>query len=125
MIKKIIISLILIIATNSVANAAIKISDKYKPNNLSKNTSFEEYNDDTINAYLQFFAGKLIQLAGPLAVLMIIVAGLWLATSRGDSSGQIEEGRKKLTYAIAGLLVIIVSYVIVQTVITIVLEVDG
>ncbi len=125
MLKKIIISLIIIIATNTIASAAVTISNKYKPDNLSQNTQFNEYNEGTVNAYLQMFAGKLIQLAGPLAVLMIIVAGLWMVTSRGDSSGQIEEGKKKLTYAIIGLLVILVSYVIVQTVITIILEVNG
>lgn len=127
--KKLITSILIALILSGVAQAAVTISPKYKPNNLSENTSFEgpnsDYDSNAVNAYLQIFAGKIIQLAGPMAVLMIVVAGLWLASSHGDSSGQAEEGKKKITYAIAGLLVILIAYVLVQTVITIIFEVDG
>lgn len=121
--KKILLTILLTLSIGQLAFAAVTIPDKYRPNNLPQTVEVGAYDSDTINAYLQFFAGKLIKIAGPLAVMMIVIAGVIMATSRGED--QLERAKKHITYAIIGLCVILVSYVIVQTVITIVLDVNS
>ena len=118
---KIFITTLLTLSLLHTAYAAVTIPDKYRPANISNELEIGEYNSDTINAYLQLFAGRLIKLAGPLAVLMIIVAALLMATSRGEE--QAENGKKRIQYVLYGLLTIIVSYVLVSTIITIVYDV--
>ncbi|OGJ44687.1 hypothetical protein A2272_02310 [Candidatus Peregrinibacteria bacterium RIFOXYA12_FULL_33_12] len=105
--------------------AAVTIPDKYKPSNLPNSLKVGAYDSDTINAYLQFFAGKLIKIAGPLAIMMLVSAGIMMATSRGESGGQLDNAKKRLQYVVYGLLIILVSYVIVQTVITIAVSVNS
>jgi len=73
------------------------------------------------NVILQLIAGSLIYIAGPLAVLMIVVGGVRFIISRGDQT-QMEEAKKNITWAIIGLLVIAVSYIIVTNVITLIAE---
>jgi hypothetical protein len=53
--------------------------------------------------------------AGTIAVLFIIVGGFWYMTSAGDEE-QAEKGRKTLTNAVIGLVVIIMSFAIVRIV---------
>ncbi|HEX5430007.1 MAG TPA: pilin [Patescibacteria group bacterium] len=53
--------------------------------------------------------------AGLVAIAYVILGGFQLVTSRG-SSEQAEKGRKTLTNAIIGLVIIILSYVIVSIV---------
>lgn len=70
-------------------------------------------------AILQIIAGSLIFAAGPLAVLMIAFGGLRYVTSHGEQN-QMDGAKKTITYAVIGLLVIIVSYAIVTNIITII-----
>lgn len=51
--------------------------------------------------------------AGLALLLMLIMAGFDLLTSAGDAK-KLEMGKQRLTYAILGILVIIVAYWIVQ-----------
>lgn len=51
--------------------------------------------------------------AGVVAVVVIMVAGIYYAISAGDS-GKISKAKNALTYAIVGLLVVIFSAVIVN-----------
>ncbi len=67
------------------------------------------------NAVLQMMAGGLIYLAGPIAVLMLAFGGLRYITSRGDQT-QMEEAKKTITWAIAGLIVIILSWAIITNI---------
>lgn len=68
---------------------------------------------------LQIIAGSLIYAAGPLAVLMIAVGGLRYVASHGDQN-QMDGAKKTITYAVVGLALIIVSYSIVVSIITVV-----
>lgn len=51
--------------------------------------------------------------AGLALLLMLIMAGFDLLTSAGDAK-KLEMGKQRLTYAILGILIIIVAYWIVQ-----------
>lgn len=51
--------------------------------------------------------------AGVIAVIMIIVAGLKYITSQGDSTST-ASARKTLIYAIVGLVVVVMAQIIVQ-----------
>lgn len=57
----------------------------------------------------------ILGIAGTAAVLMIIVGGFQYITSAG-SKEKIETAKTYLTYAIIGAVVILVAYVVVQTV---------
>ncbi len=73
------------------------------------------------NAVLQMISGGLIYLAGPVAVLMLAIGGLRYITSRGDQT-QMEEAKKTITWSIAGLIVIILSWAIITNVMWIALH---
>ena len=55
-------------------------------------------------------------LAGVIAVIVIIVAGLMYATSSGDS-GRVAKAKNLLTYAIVGLVVVVSAFVITNFVV--------
>lgn len=59
-----------------------------------------------------------IALAGTVAVFFIIFAGFKFLTSGGDPK-QVEGARKTLTYAIAGLIVVFLAFVIIKLIGTI------
>lgn len=71
------------------------------------------------NLILQLIAGSLIYIAGPVAVFMIVVGGVRYIISRGDQT-QMEEAKKNITWAIIGLLVIAISFIIVSNVISLI-----
>jgi len=58
----------------------------------------------------------LLYAGGVVAVVMIIVAGLQMTTSAGDS-GAVAKAKKTLTWAVVGLIVMILAYAIVNFVI--------
>lgn len=55
----------------------------------------------------------LLALAGIAAVILIVFAGLKFILSGGDSK-QVEGARKTMTYAVAGLVLILLSYGIIS-----------
>ena len=55
-------------------------------------------------------------LAGVIAVIVIIVAGLMYTTSSGDS-GRVAKAKNLLTYAIVGLVVVMSAFVITNFVV--------
>ncbi len=57
-------------------------------------------------------------LAGIVAVFFIILAGIKFLTSGGDPK-QVEGARKTLTYAVAGLIVILLAFAIIKLIGTI------
>lgn len=77
-----------------------------------------------INIILQLIVGSLIYAAGPVAVLMLAIGGVRYVISHGDQN-QMEEAKKTIKWAIIGLLVIMVSYLIVQNVINILSATPG
>lgn len=73
------------------------------------------------NYLLQMLAGGLITIAAPVAIIIIAISGLMYVVSHGDQT-IMDKAKKALTWAIIGLIVIIFSWVIVQTTISIVIS---
>lgn len=69
------------------------------------------------NFILHLLAGSLLYLTGPIAIFFIAFGGLRYIISHGKQE-EMEKAKKTITYAIVGLLVVIFSYVIIQTVIS-------
>lgn len=66
---------------------------------------------------LQIIAGALLYFAVPIAVIIISIAGFQMVTG-GAESEKLEESKKTLTWAIIGLILIILSYSAVKFVIS-------
>ena len=58
----------------------------------------------------------LLMIAGAVAILFIIMGGFWYITSAGNEE-QAEKGKNTLMNAIIGVVVIILSYVIINVVV--------
>lgn len=67
--------------------------------------------------------GKIIRLllfvSGAIAVLFLIIGGFWYLTSAGNQEWA-DKGRKTIINAIIGLVIIILSYVIVNSIVNLV-----
>jgi len=70
----------------------------------------------TAIAILQIIAGGLLYFAAPVGVIMIASAAFQMVTGGADSE-QIEQAKKNLTWAVIGLVLIILSYSLVRFVI--------
>lgn len=79
--------------------------------------------EDSLNVILQIIAGGLVYIAAPIAILMIAFYGLRLSASM-SAQEDIDAAKKGLTWAIVGLLIILLSVVIVRFVISTVLSTD-
>jgi len=80
-------------------------------------------NVQSIADFIKSTAGNIINwslgIAGALAILFIIIGAFRMVTSAGDQE-QYELGKKTVTYAIIGIVVIALSLLIVNTLITII-----
>ncbi|HTL39342.1 MAG TPA: hypothetical protein VL306_00815 [Methylomirabilota bacterium] len=73
--------------------------------------------DNSVKGILLFaIENILLPIVGIIAILFVIIGGFQLITARGNEE-QAEAGKKTLTNAIIGLVVVILSYVIVVVVI--------
>lgn len=70
-----------------------------------------------INSILRTVLTILSFVAGIAAVIMIIVAGIKFITSRGDSSA-VASARSTVIYAIVGIVIVVLSQIIVQFVLS-------
>jgi hypothetical protein len=61
----------------------------------------------------------LLFFAGGIAVLFLIIGGYWYITSAGNEE-QAEKGRKTLINAIIGIVIIVLSYVIINVIVNLV-----
>lgn len=59
----------------------------------------------------------LLGLVGALSVLVIVIAGIMYIVSGGDE-GKVDKAKSWITYALIGLAIAILGYIIVNTVIT-------
>lgn len=82
-------------------------------------------NDPNIPASLKcipFFFNNIIAFAmalvGSLAVFFIVLSGIKFLTSGGDPS-KVEGAKKSLTYAIVGLVIILMSFVVIKVISTV------
>ena len=113
------------------AFAAIQLDDNLRPNNLPTFEAQEAVNSDTPESAatqtLIMFVGNLISQAllfvGALTIIFLIVAGTNYIFAMGKDE-RIEKGKRGIFWALVGLLVVMLSYAIVQGVLQIILQVD-
>lgn len=55
-------------------------------------------------------------LAGSIAVIMVIVAGVMYVTSTGDS-GRVTKAKNMLTFAVVGIIIVLIAFAITNWVI--------
>lgn len=98
---------------HDIVEGTFNVKDVLK---LPGNDQPTEYFNDPKQAPIESFAGKMIDYAlgimGSIAIILIIVGGFMFLTARGESS-QIDKGKEIITYAIIGLVVAFLSYIIV------------
>ena len=111
-----------IASSNDALLAKVEINPDLKPEYAADVSVPEDAPRETqARMIMELLAGSLIYLAGPLAVLMLAIGGLRYVMSHGDQT-QMEEAKKTITYAIIGLIVIVLSYAIVSNVINLTLS---
>lgn len=95
-------------ATLALTSAATAMAQE-KPNLSSptKDTNLAQVLTTVINALLLF--------AGAVAVLFLIIGGFRYVVSAGNPD-QVEGAKKTILYAIVGLIIIFVAFVVVQLV---------
>lgn len=67
---------------------------------------------------LPTFTNTVIGLAGGLALLFVIISGIQILTAYGNEEA-VGKGKKTLTFALIGLVISLLSYAIVQIIISI------
>jgi amino acid transporter len=94
-------------ATLALSSASVAMAAVEKPelNSPTKDTSLADLITTVINALLIF--------AGAVAVLFLIIGGFRYVVSAGNAD-QVEGAKKTILYAIVGLIIIFVAFVLVQ-----------
>lgn len=110
------------IAETEAPENGIRIDNQFKPIN-APDAFNRNYTTSTVNAFLQFIAGSLIEITGSVAIFVLVIAGYMFVTAGGDQ-GRIDKAKEIIKYTIMGMLLVILSFVIVKTIISLILEVD-
>lgn len=100
----------------------VRINNAFKPINAPDAIN-QNYTSDTVNAFLQFLAGSIIELTAGVAIFVLVIAGYMFVTAGGDQ-GRIDKAKEIVKYTIFGILMVILSFVIVKTIISLVIDVD-
>lgn len=131
MLKKIIITISLLVSISLTSNPlyvnAYQIDPSYRPSNAPFDLSDEIKEQKAEGAtilILQIIAGALLYFATPIATIMIAWAAFTMVTS-GTEQEKLEQSKKHLTWAILGLVLILLSYSLVRIVISLALKSAG
>ena len=76
---------------------------------------FVSYDDNSPMGLITKVIGFLLSIVGLVAIVFIIIGGFQYIMSRGDEE-QASAGKKTLTNAIIGLVIVILSYIIVSVI---------
>jgi hypothetical protein len=115
-----------------LAHAAFAIDDNLRPGDAPQGyiEVYQEnsdaslnFSDASITYIIADIAVVLIQMAGILAIFFLIMSGFNYIKAFGQEE-EIQKAKKGLTWALIGLVVVIMSYAIVQNVLRITLSVD-
>ena len=71
----------------------------------------------TVPGFIKILVNTLLFILGVVAVIVIIIAGIFYATSSGNPN-QVTQAKNTLLYAVVGLIVATLAYAIVNFVIT-------
>lgn len=113
------------------ALAVIQLDDSYRPINLPTMEVEDAVNDDNpetaATQTLIMFVGNIISqvllFAGALTILFVILAGINYILAFGKDE-RIEKGKRGIVWSLVGLVLILLSYAIVQGILQIILQVD-
>ncbi|MEI7539759.1 MAG: pilin [Candidatus Saccharibacteria bacterium] len=72
---------------------------------------------DNVPTFIKTLVNTLLYILGAVSIIVIILSGIFYAVSGGDSS-QVTRAKNTLLYAVVGLAVAVLSYAIVNYVIT-------
>lgn len=113
------------------ALAAYGIPDEYKPSNIAESwsaqqeemTDEQKYNTTSITYILADLVSGLLAIIGIAAVYFLVSNSLKYATSMGQQD-KIDKAKKGITWAIVGLMAVLISYILVRFIIKILLGID-
>ncbi|HEU4716071.1 MAG TPA: pilin [Candidatus Saccharimonadales bacterium] len=94
--------------------AAINVFDQCKNN---ADAAVCKAKGDTVGPLIQTVINILLYILGAVAVVMIVIGGIRYTTSNGDSSA-IKSAKDTILYSVIGLIVAILSYTIVNFVVS-------
>ena len=114
--KALLIVLALVAIQAAVAHA-YQLDEAYRPNNSPFTTVGTDPSGSLIRI-LQIISGGLLFFAAPLATIMLIFIGINM-NMKGADSENIEQQKKNITWLLAGLFLIIISYTFVRFVISV------
>lgn len=104
--------------------AAYGLPDEYKPDNIVETTgSSNTYDADTVTKIIGELISGILGIVGVIAVYFLVSNALKYVTSFGQQD-KIDQAKKGIFWAIGGLLIIILSYVIVRFAIKVVIGTD-
>jgi len=88
------------------------ITPQDQPANIGLSTSF----GGSLRQGILTFVNYILLFLGLLATIMVIYGGFLYVTAGGDDAGA-EKGKKILMYAAIGIIVILISYALINTLI--------
>jgi hypothetical protein len=95
--------------------AAINVFDQCSNNKDS--AVCKAQGEDDLGNMIEILINTLLIVLGMIAVVMIVIGGIRYTTSNGDS-GSIKSAKDTILYAVIGLIVAIMSYAIVNFVVS-------
>jgi hypothetical protein len=101
----------LMVASVAFAQGSGLISPTDQPGRLAQATGGQGSARELILTFLNFFLGFL----GLLSVIMVIYGGILYVTAAGEQD-KADKGKKIIMYAIVGIVIILLSFALVNTV---------
>lgn len=134
MIQKILLTILaalVLFQLSAPALAAIQMDDDFRPDNLPTYQSVEatdaDHPETAATQTLILFVGKILSrvllFAGSVSIVFMIIAGARYIFAFGKDN-QIENAKRGIFWSVAGLVIVMLSYAIIQGVIQIILKVD-
>lgn len=96
--------------------SAINVFDSCSSGSAKDSPVCKEANTDSINNPIQSIIGLLLFAIGTISVVMIIVGGIRYVISNGEAA-KIKTAKDTILYAVVGLVVSMLAYVIVNFVV--------
>ena len=113
------------------ASAVIQLNEGMRPENLptfdvseaTQDSSPETAGTNTLIFFIGNLVSQFLLFAGAITIIFMIVAGANYIFAFGKDQ-LIEKGKKGMVWSLVGLIIIMLSYAIVQGAIQIILQVD-
>lgn len=133
--KKLLLAIVIAILSSFIFSGATFADDQYQLGEASFSVTqyltlpdtYDENNNVVVNQGQSYFKDEnnsplvsvilriitfAIKIIGPVAILIIIIAGMFMLIANGESQ-KIDQAKEQITYAILGLAVAFLSYIIV------------